>query len=179
MPVKYGEVGLIPIADSSFLERKWGGKMVCTCLSRARLLDAPPTMKPHENCTEAGNSTSPLVPVRFEFVDPSARTVCVAGSFNHWQPATRTLKRARGGHWRKETALAPGTYEYKLVVDGQWMTDPLAMYYVPNPFGGLNSVIKVARSGEVAHRLMKKVLRKKAGKQKSHPVNTLTPGAIA
>ena len=28
--------------------------------------------------------------------------------------------------WWKETALAPGTYEYCLVVDGQWMPDPLA-----------------------------------------------------
>jgi 1,4-alpha-glucan branching enzyme len=136
-------------------------------------------MKHHVNCTEAGNATPPLVSVRFEFVDPSAKTVSVAGSFNQWQPGTRTLKRTRGGCWRKETALAPGTYEYKLVVDGQWMPDPLAMYYVPNPFGGKNSVIKVAATGESAHRRMKKVPRKKAGKQKGHPASTPTPGAIA
>jgi hypothetical protein len=40
--------------------------------------------------------------------------------------------------------LAPGTYEYCLVVDGQWMPDPLARETVPNPFGGRNSVLKVA-----------------------------------
>jgi hypothetical protein len=48
------------------------------------------------------------------------------------------------GHWLKESALAPGTYEYCLVVDGQWMADPHASETVPNPFGGKNSVLKVA-----------------------------------
>jgi len=44
--------------------------------------------------------------------------------------------------------LAPGTYEYCLVVDGQWMPDPLASETVPNPFGGRNSLLKVANSVE-------------------------------
>jgi hypothetical protein len=37
-----------------------------------------------------------------------------------------------------------------LVVDGHWMTDPLATESVPNPFGGKNSVLKVARSVQTA-----------------------------
>ena len=44
-----------------------------------------------------------------------------------------------------------GTYEYCLVVDGQWRPDPLAKETVPNPFGGRNSVLKVASSPEAAH----------------------------
>ena len=36
------------------------------------------------------------------------------------------------------------TYEYCLVVDGRWMPDPQARETVPNPFGGRNSVLKVA-----------------------------------
>ena len=51
-----------------------------------------------------------------------------------------------------ETALTPGTYEYCLVVDGQWMPDPSASETVPNPFGGRNSVLKVACSPEATHR---------------------------
>ena len=47
--------------------------------------------------------------------------------------------------------MPPGTYEYCLVVDGQWMPDPLARETVPNPFGGRNSVLKVASSPEAAH----------------------------
>jgi 1,4-alpha-glucan branching enzyme len=92
-----------------------------------------------------------LVPVRFEFTDPSATTVCVAGTFNQWQADTKTLHSSSTGHWWKETALAPGTYEYCLVVDGQWMPDPLAKESVPNPFGGRNSVLTVADSPEAVH----------------------------
>ena len=55
------------------------------------------------------------------------------------------------GNWWKETALAPGTYEYCLVVDGQWIPDPLARESVANPFGGRNSILKVASSPEAAH----------------------------
>jgi 1,4-alpha-glucan branching enzyme len=91
------------------------------------------------------------VPVRFEFTHPTATTVCIAGTFNHWQPEAKTLHPAGGGRWHKETELAPGTYEYCLVVDGQWMPDPLAKETVPNPFGGRNSVLTVADSPEAAH----------------------------
>ena len=49
------------------------------------------------------------------------------------------------GRWRKELVLPPGVYEYRLVVDGEWMTDPLGQATSPNPFGGLNSVLNVNR----------------------------------
>jgi hypothetical protein len=65
---------------------------------------------------------------------------------------SKTLHSSSAGHWWKETALAPGTYEYCLVVDGQWMPDPLARESVPNPFGGRNSILKVATSPEAGHR---------------------------
>jgi 1,4-alpha-glucan branching enzyme len=104
--------------------------------------------KNHDNVRSAGPQ---LVPVRFEFTHPTATTVCVAGTFNHWQPESKTLHSTGVGHWWKETALAPGTYEYCLVVDGQWMPDPLARETVPNPFGGRNSILTVARSPEAAH----------------------------
>jgi 1,4-alpha-glucan branching enzyme len=108
-------------------------------------------MKHNHNHDNARNAEPELVPVRFEFTHPTATTVCVAGTFNHWQPEAKTLHPAGGGRWLKETALAPGTYEYCLVVDGQWMPDPLAKETVPNPFGGRNSVLKVASSPQAAH----------------------------
>ena len=91
-----------------------------------------------------------LVLVRFEFIHHTAATVCVAGTFNHWQPQTKPLHASCNGHWWKEAALAPGTYEYCLVVDGEWIPDPLASATVPNPFGGLNSILKVAGLAEAA-----------------------------
>ena len=90
-------------------------------------------------------------PVRFEFTHPTARTVCIAGTFNHWQPEAKTLHTSGGGQWWKETALAPGIYEYCLVVDGQWIPDPLVNETVANPFGGRNSVLRVADSPQAVH----------------------------
>jgi 1,4-alpha-glucan branching enzyme len=105
-------------------------------------------MKHNHNHDNAGSAGPRLVPVRFEFTHPTATSVYIAGSFNHWQPESKTLHSAGGGRWFKETALVPGTYEYCLVVDGQWMPDPRAGETVPNPFGGRNSVLRVASSPE-------------------------------
>ncbi len=102
----------------------------------------------HDNAPDAGQQP---MPVRFEFTHPTATAVSVAGTFNDWHPATKPLHASGNGHWLKETVLAPGTYEYCLVVDGKWMPDPLAKETVPNPFGGRNSVLKVASSPEEAH----------------------------
>lgn len=108
-------------------------------------------MKHNHNHDNAPNDGAELVPVRFEFTHPTAASVCVAGTFNQWQPATKSMHSAGNGRWLKETALSPGTYEYCLVVDGQWMPDPLAKETVANPFGGRNSVLKVTGSPESAH----------------------------
>lgn len=49
--------------------------------------------------------------------------------------------KARGdGHWEATVSLAPGRYEYKFVVDGQWIPDPMATEQVWNRHGTLNSV---------------------------------------
>lgn len=107
-------------------------------------------MKLNKNRDHAPSTGAPLVPVHFEFTHPTAQSVCVAGCFNHWRPEAKTLHPAGGGRWLEETALAPGTYEYCLVVDGEWMPDPLAKDYVPNPFGGRNSLLQVP-SPEATH----------------------------
>ncbi len=106
----------------------------------------------HDNAPSAPNSGPPLMAVRFEFTHPTAKTVCVAGSFNNWKPEAKTLHSSGVGNWWKETRLAPGNYEYCLVVDGKWMPDPLARESVANPFGGRNSILKVATSPEAGHR---------------------------
>lgn len=105
--------------------------------------------KNHDNVREADPL---LVPVRFEFTHPTATIVCLAGTFNQWQPENKPMRSSGAGHWWKETALPPGTYEYCLVVDGRWMPDPRARESVPNPFGGRNSILKVAPSLAAAHR---------------------------
>lgn len=39
--------------------------------------------------------------------------------------------------------LAPGAYEYRFVVDGEWVTDPRSKETVANPFGGHNTILRV------------------------------------
>lgn len=107
-------------------------------------------MKHNKNHDNAPNAGPQLVPVHFEFTHPTAQRVCVAGCFNHWKPEAKALHPAGDGRWVKETVLPPGTYEYCLVVDGEWMPDPLAKDHVPNPYGGRNSLLTVP-SPEVTH----------------------------
>jgi 1,4-alpha-glucan branching enzyme len=85
----------------------------------------------------------PLEPVRFEFTHPTARSVSVAGTFNDWRSKTKFMIPLGNGRWQKQVALPPGTYEYCFVVDGKCMPDPLVKKTVANPFGGMNSVLKV------------------------------------
>jgi len=39
--------------------------------------------------------------------------------------------------------LAPGTYQYRYVVDGEWRADPANPRFVPGPVGGRNSLLVV------------------------------------
>lgn len=81
--------------------------------------------------------------VHVEFVHETAAKVCIAGAFNDWRPEVTPMVSLGDGRWVKELALPPGAYEYRLVVDGEWMPDPRAAETALNPFGGINSVLKV------------------------------------
>jgi 1,4-alpha-glucan branching enzyme len=107
-------------------------------------------MKHNKNHDNAKTGGSPLQPVRFEFTDATAHTVCVVGTFDNWRPDAKPMHPLGGGRWVKETVLPPGDYEYCLVVDGKWMPDPLARETVPNPFGGVNSVLKVSSPAQAS-----------------------------
>jgi 1,4-alpha-glucan branching enzyme len=80
------------------------------------------------------------VTVRFKVEAPSAKTVAVAGTFNGWDPRRTPLRRV-GAEWHAEINLVRGQYEYRFVVDGEWMPDPHARESAANPFGGVNSVL--------------------------------------
>jgi 1,4-alpha-glucan branching enzyme len=104
-------------------------------------------MKHNKNHDNAAGAKPQLVPVHFEFTHPTAVAVCIAGTFNDWHPTTKPMHSSGDGNWSKETNLAPGTYEYCLIVDGQWMADPRVQATVSNPFGGRNSVLEVVSKG--------------------------------
>lgn len=74
----------------------------------------------------------------------SAEHVYVCGDFNDWQPTSlHMIRNSRAGLWEKRLTLAPGHYEYKFLVDGEWVHDSRAKENVRNIHGSLNSVIEV------------------------------------
>jgi 1,4-alpha-glucan branching enzyme len=115
-------------------------------------------MKQSHHDETGRNAGLQVMPVHFEYTHPTAATVCVAGSFNDWHPTTKAMHPAGNGRWLKVAFLLPGNYEYCLVVDGHGMPDPLAKDQVSNPFGGRNSVLKVASSPAAAHRAAAELL---------------------
>ena len=84
--------------------------------------------------------------VCLELTRPEAQEVCIAGAFNDWHPSVTPMIRLSDGKWAKELVLPPGRYEYRFVVDGQWVDDPKAAALVPNPFGSANAVLVVAEA---------------------------------
>jgi hypothetical protein len=48
-----------------------------------------------------------------------------------------------GGVWRKFVQLAPGSYQYKYVIDGEWREDPNNSLSVRDSLGGHSSVVVV------------------------------------
>ncbi len=83
--------------------------------------------------------------VRIEFHHDSAQAVSIAGTFNDWRPNASAMIAVADGNWVKELSLPPGRYEYRFVVDGEWVNDPNAEQ-VRNSYGGFNSVLVVEQT---------------------------------
>ena len=84
--------------------------------------------------------------ITFSFESPDAETVILMGDFNHWSPRKHPMKRDKNGAWKKTIMLAPGNYEYKFLVDGQWQTDPHNDQTYPNCFGTFNNIFNLRES---------------------------------
>ena len=82
-------------------------------------------------------------PVEFAFSQPHAREVAVAGSFNDWDASRTPMNATPEGTWKATVWLPAGRYEYRFIVDGNWMNDPSARESVQNTFGSTNSVLVV------------------------------------
>lgn len=85
--------------------------------------------------------------ITFLFASRRANAVSIAGTFNSWQVKANPMHRLDDGfHWKRDIALPSGTYEYCMVVDGEWMSDPRSEETIGNPFGGWNSLLIVNTS---------------------------------
>ncbi len=73
-----------------------------------------------------------------------AETVHLVGDFNDWSRHSHPLRRAESGMWEISLELPrERSYQFRYLIDGaHWQNDWNADRYVPNPFGGDNSVIE-------------------------------------
>ena len=75
--------------------------------------------------------------------DPGS-DVAVSGDFNNWCAVGKKLTDKKGdGQFSARMNLAPGSYEYKFIINNTWCVDPACKDWVPNSFGTLNSVLHV------------------------------------
>lgn len=94
-------------------------------------------VKVHEQKTASGKNE-----VTFELQAGQGRTVCLAGSFNDWEPdnsqmSYNSVKKC----YHMTLELAPGYHEYKFVINGEWILDEANPNFAANDFGTLNSVL--------------------------------------
>lgn len=83
-----------------------------------------------------------LVEFSFDPGDKEYERVTVAGEFNGWTPGRPEFDFVNG-IWTTKLMLNPGTYQYQLVLDGEWMLDPANPDKIDNNMGGYNSLLSL------------------------------------
>ncbi len=88
--------------------------------------------------------SKPVCKVTFEVPrEISARSASLVGDFNAWTDDATPMRRLKDGRFTVTLELAPGkAYQFRYLLDGdRWENDWRADRYVPNPYGGDNSVV--------------------------------------
>ena len=100
--------------------------------------------------TAAGDSAgpaalSPVVIILTRSAAVQAESVALCGDFNDWSASATPLELGSDGYWRVAVALQPGrSYRYRYLINGErWENARDAYAYVPNPYGGTDSVVVV------------------------------------
>ncbi|MDD2715980.1 MAG: GAF domain-containing protein [Candidatus Wallbacteria bacterium] len=83
------------------------------------------------------------VKIHFRYLAPQAKTVYLIGDFNFWNATMDPMTLSNDGYWIKDMELNKGKYEYKFIVDGNWVVDPESKDNVENSVRGQSSVINV------------------------------------
>ncbi|GAB1442401.1 hypothetical protein MASR2M39_12360 [Ignavibacteriales bacterium] len=83
------------------------------------------------------------VEVRFEFKSSTAKEVLVTGSFIGWSPQGEKLQKGEGDIWSVMLKIEPGYYQYKFIVDGNWIPDPQNDWKINDGGDNFNSLIKI------------------------------------
>lgn len=92
-----------------------------------------------------GNRNSEgAIEITFSFNATVDSEVFLAGSFNDWDSTnTPMLLNKENNNYEIVMYLKPGYYEYKFIVNGNWILDETNPNFAANDFGTLNSVINI------------------------------------
>ncbi len=94
---------------------------------------------------DAGSDNSVVYCTNYQFMlkgFTNSRKVVVTGNFYNWNPKGLVMNRTADG-WVLPVYLRDGTYAYKFLADGQWMTDPANKSVRADADGNLNSFLEI------------------------------------
>ncbi|TXE06266.1 glycoside hydrolase [Seonamhaeicola algicola] len=89
--------------------------------------------------------SKPICKVTFSIEAEAAKNVSVVGSFNEWNAKKAPLKKLKNGTFKGTVDLDKDhSYEFKYLVDGEYINDTAADAYAWNDFANAeNSVVNV------------------------------------
>ena len=83
--------------------------------------------------------------VTFAYKNTNASSVSVAGTFNEWNTTANLMTKNEYGVWSTTIEnLSAGVHQYKFVVDGSWITDPLNSWIETEESGNQNSAFLIS-----------------------------------
>lgn len=89
--------------------------------------------------------SKPVCKVTFSIQAEDTENVAVVGSFNDWSETATPLKKLKNGTFKETLDLESGiSYEFRYLVDGNYVNDEEADSYVWSDFAGAeNSVLSL------------------------------------
>lgn len=103
----------------------------------------PPTPTPTP--TPPGPQSTKMWNIEFSLNRPNAKSVFLAGEFNNWSTNATPMHKRFNGDWVVPLQLKTGRYQYKFIVDGNWIVDPDNPVQIDDGYGGKNSLLVVGQ----------------------------------
>lgn len=90
-------------------------------------------------------STDDSVIARVTFTLPDsiwAASIFLVGDFNEWNRTSHPMTQEADGRWTRTVDLEPGhAYQFRYLIDGEWMNDNQADAYAFNQYGTHNFIV--------------------------------------
>ncbi len=138
-------------SDLALLEDHITNELQVQVIKEGTAAAVPPTppcvaSRPEKENTQDEN----LLTVTLRFSDIHTTDLKIAGDFNNWIPDHNVETRVDQGAIIKILSIKPGTYQYRLIVEGKWQEDPTNPNRISNLFGEINSLLKVSENEVLA-----------------------------